>query len=251
METETFRRSFAFREFFFRKNHYFDNREGTPCHFIGRLNSGFGRLSYHGGELSLHSGDIFYIPKGCRYESFWRGDAIAFDSLAFQYFPEDDHIRYLLQKLPSNDRMHHLFHEIQAVKTVNSRTVGLFYLLLAECLPAMRSEPIDRNAALIHRALAFMENTVSCTAADIARACCVSESSLYEAFRRTLGRTPLEEKHRILSEKAVTLLHATDLSVSEIGDRLGVASMAYFRRILRDFTSKTPSEIRKERKNML
>ena len=52
-------------------------------------------------------------------------------------------------------------------------------------------------------------------------------------------------KHRLQTEKAVTLLTATDLSVEEISSQLGFSSAAYFRRVLRQITGKTPREIRK------
>ncbi len=63
---------------------------------------------------------------------------------------------------------------------------------------------------------------------------------LYAAFQAAVGRTPIQIKHKILVEEAVDLLTATDLSVEAVSSFLGFSSTAYFRKILRRETGKTP-----------
>ena len=73
----------------------------------------------------------------------------------------------------------------------------------------------------------------------------MSESGVY-AFFRTFGTTPIELKNAMLAERAVALISSTDLSVEEICGRLGLSSYAYFRKVIRDFAGKSPTEIRRE-----
>ena len=49
---------------------------------------------------------------------------------------------------------------------------------------------------------------------------------------------------------AVRELEHTSLSVEEISDKLGFPNTAYFRKIVKRYTGKTPSVIRKEFKHI-
>ena len=82
-------------------------------------------------------------------------------------------------------------------------------------------------------------------ARTIASACRVSQSTLYAAFRTQRGVTPVHARQRQLVERAVTLLHTTDLPVEQISAQLGFSSPAYFRRVLRMVLGQTPREIRR------
>ena len=75
----------------------------------------------------------------------------------------------------------------------------------------------------------------------------MSESSLYAFFRSYANTTPVQVKNAMLVERAVTLLGSTDLPIEVISDRVGFQSVAYFRRLLRAHTGKTPGAIRRER----
>ena len=81
---------------------------------------------------------------------------------------------------------------------------------------------------------------------DLARHCSMSESGLYAFFREYAGTTPIDMKHRMKVEQAIGLLATTDLSIEEISDRLKFSSAAYFRKIVKEQTGKTPSALRRE-----
>ena len=74
----------------------------------------------------------------------------------------------------------------------------------------------------------------------------MSESGLYAFMREHGHTTPIGLKNRLLVEKAVELLSSTDLSVEEISARLGFCSSAYFRKIVKEQTGKTPTQLRKD-----
>lgn len=80
---------------------------------------------------------------------------------------------------------------------------------------------------------------------ELARHLGMSESGVY-AFFRSFATTPIEVKNSVLAERAVALLSSTDLSVEEICGRLELSSSAYFRKVIRDFVGKSPTEIRRE-----
>jgi AraC-like DNA-binding protein len=83
------------------------------------------------------------------------------------------------------------------------------------------------------------------TPGGCARALHVSAKYLSETIRRDLGTTPTAYINDCLVEEAKKLLRATDLSVGRIASRLGFGSGAYFSRLFRRLTGRSPSEYRK------
>jgi AraC family transcriptional regulator of arabinose operon len=78
----------------------------------------------------------------------------------------------------------------------------------------------------------------------------MSESGLYTLFRENFKTTPIGLKNQTKVEKAVKQLELTSMSVEEISDSLGFPNTAYFRKIVKRYTGKTPSVIRKEFKHI-
>lgn len=97
----------------------------------------------------------------------------------------------------------------------------------------------------MRRALSYMRRIPARTCPRSRRACRVSQSTLYAAFRTQRGVTPVHARQRLQVERAVTLLHTTDLPVEQISAQLGFSSPAYFRRVLRMVLGQTPREIRR------
>ena len=91
-----------------------------------------------------------------------------------------------------------------------------------------------------------MQDMQSFSVPLLARACRVSESGLYAAFRQEEGCTPLSAWQRIQAARAVSLLRTTDLPIEAIAERLGYCSATYFRAVLRRTLGKTPRQIRRE-----
>ena len=81
--------SFHFNTFRREKYSYTDNRRGSPDHYIAYMRSGHCRIVTETYTVEIQEGDVFYIPYGIPYQSYWYGhDLICFDSYAFRFFPE-------------------------------------------------------------------------------------------------------------------------------------------------------------------
>ena len=159
MNNIQFSQSFRFYTFSFSRYHYTDNRAGVADHYIGYMKSGSARLVSDCEQIHLTEGDLFYIPCGCRYQSYWQGTeeekrggaeggeesqrpAISFDSFAFRYFPERENLYFPLQKIPfgpAAEEAVRLIGLLEADQQVSCRTVGLLYQLLDLLRPYMRS----------------------------------------------------------------------------------------------------------------
>ncbi|MBQ4321148.1 MAG: helix-turn-helix transcriptional regulator [Oscillospiraceae bacterium] len=246
MDNAGFSNCFRFLTITFAKRHVTDNRGGVDRHFIGYMRRGHVTLESQDRTITADAGEVFYIPNGCRYISRWEDpELIRFESFGFRLFPDGSNRRYLLQKLHPDAEGFRLLEALSADKETSCRSVGLLYAFLGRMLPQMESEPLDAKAAIVEKAVSYMAQNPEFSAQELARHCGTSQSGLYAAFQQSTGITPVEMKHRLQAEKAVTLLTATDLSVEEISSQLGFSSAAYFRRVLRQITGKTPREIRK------
>ena len=247
MENILFRDAFRFVRFRFDRAHYTDNRAGACPHYFGYMRKGHARLVADGREISVEEGDLFYIPSGLSYQSYWAGEpTVCFDSYSLAFLPEGEAV-YPLQKIAQSEEMRTLLARLGARElSTDSESLGLFFLLFAAARPHMETHPRGRAHTVVETALAHMEDCEALNIPALARHCRVSESGLFAAFRALRGETPLACFHRLQVERAIHLLTSTDLSVEEVSARLGFCSPAYFRRILRRETGKTPREIRRE-----
>lgn len=73
----------------------------------------------------------------------------------------------------------------------------------------------------------------------------LSRSAAYRRFRQQLGRSPKQEQMRLRIIRARELLEDTDLSITEIGQRIGYEESKYFIHVFKQQTGTTPLKYRK------
>jgi transcriptional regulator GlxA family with amidase domain len=78
----------------------------------------------------------------------------------------------------------------------------------------------------------------------LAAIACVSESNFIRSFKATFGETPHRYLQRRRIERAMYLLRASELSVTDICMQCGFASLGTFSRTFRDVVGESPSEFR-------
>jgi AraC family L-rhamnose operon transcriptional activator RhaR/AraC family L-rhamnose operon regulatory protein RhaS len=80
--------------------------------------------------------------------------------------------------------------------------------------------------------------------ADILQKTGMSKNTFLRNFKRATGSTPIDYLIHIRVLKASSLLQETDMSISEIGYKVGFADSNYFSRVFRKVTGLTPREFR-------
>ena len=254
MKQILFYKSFSFRTIILHSFRHTDNSKGIPCHFVGRMHSGNGIIrAVSGEELHLSAGDIFYLPAGLQYHSYWKTDktgdrSVSWESYGFTHLPIPSETRYAMQKIyPSAEAVKWL-DNLEQDQTVSAASVGYLYLFLSKVLPDLRIVESDPKKALLQTALDYIMRNESFTVPELARACGISESGIYALFRKYANTTPIEIKHRLIAERAVAMLTNTDMTVETIALSLDLCSSAYLRKILKKQTGRTPLQIRGDAK---
>lgn len=248
-----FYNSFKYKLYQFKNFRHCDQSHGIKFHCIARMRYGDARFVMTNGKVfSVTAGDVFYLPLGLCYESFWNGDTgaenrIEWESYGFLYFPLEQERRYPPQKLQIDEEATDYLNRLFQDRAVTPTSAGLLYLFLGKVLPAMEQTEADPGEFLMTRAKKYISEHPDFRVPDLARHCNVSESGLYAFFREYAHTTPIELKNQIQIERAISLLESTDLSVEEIASRLGFSSTPYFRRLIKHQTGKTPTEIKKGR----
>ncbi|MBQ9131494.1 MAG: helix-turn-helix transcriptional regulator, partial [Clostridia bacterium] len=236
MDDIGFCNSFAFRVFSFQRHVHTDNSHGIPHHFFGKLLCGRGRIEPIEGEpLDLQEGDVFYLPMGLCYHSYWtpsvREGTVSWESYRFEWIPQSQIKHYALQKFSCTEKELAWLGEIKKTGDASARDVGLLYTFLGSVLPRMANMNTDPRRQLLIRAEAYISEHLDLQVPSLARHLGMSESGLYAFFQSYAHTTPVKIKNRILVEKAIPLLCDTDLSVEEICARLGFQTAAYFRKL--------------------
>lgn len=251
MEQMLFYKSFKIQTVQMKSFRHTDYSSGIPCHFVARMKTGSGIIrTLSGEELHLQAGDIFYLPKGLQYHSYWSIDktgdcSVSWESYGFIHLPVYNEVRYVMQKITPSEEALKWLNCLAQEQTVSLASVGYLYLFLSEVLPHMHVLELNPKTALIQTAFDYIQRNKNFSVPELARECCISESGLYSLFRNYANSTPIEIKHRLIAERVISLLTTTDLSVETIASNVGLCSSAYLRKILKKQTGRTPSQIRK------
>lgn len=251
MDNISFCKSFSFRLLQKKYSSHTDNSAGISCHFIARMRKGSARfVTLSGNVMNFECGDIFYLPIGLRYHSYWTPDvyekAVEWESYGFRNFPLLSSAQYEIQQLHPDDEAVGYLDGLYRNCSVSPESVGLLYLFLGKVLPSMQETDQNPKANLLLKAEQYIREHPDFHVKEVAQFCGISESGLYALFRNHANITPIDMKNKLLTEQAVQLLSSTDLSVEEISDQLHFCSSAYFRKIIKEQTGKTPTELRRE-----
>lgn len=252
MTDAQFCKSFRFRQLQYNKNHI-QECAGAVQHYIICLQCGTVKVCAKGKTFYFAKGDVFYIPQGRKYEASWSPDesgTVRWLSYGFDMIPNKENRRYCLQGISlEGERAAALAQLIQST-AVNALSVGRLYAFWGLACEVMRVSPETSRFARVDKALEYMQSHSSCSVAEVAQYCGISESGLYSIFREKLGKTPVEMKHEILISQAVELLTGTDLSVEEISAKLEFSSTSYFRKVFKAQQGMSPLELRRQRKRI-
>ena len=239
--------NFVFHNIKFTKYHYTDNTKGSPHNYIAYMHKGHSKIISDEKTININSGDIFFIPKGLPYQSYWHGeDEIEFFSYGFNELDAGDFYKYSLQVFtPESDLANKLISVPTNGNYADCRTLGLFYDAMAEIIPHLETDSANNNELIIKKIKSCIRKYPHLTMREISQKCSISEPYMYSLFKKTSNTTPNEYRRKVLCEMATELLLTTNKSIEEISGILNFSSSSYFRKVLKKYTGLTPGEIRR------
>jgi AraC-like DNA-binding protein len=243
-----FSNQLSFNVYEWSKYRYTDNRAGAHPYYIAMMIEGTGKLVSKDTTLTVCAGDVFYIPSGYPYQSYWYGEeSINFISLAFSAMPDQQNGYTRLQAVDCDNGIRELFYEIAKRDMIDCKTVGLFYCLLDRILPKLQEAHASRQEGLVEAAKRIITQDPFLSVSDLAKRLAVSESALYLAFRRC-SRTHIGEyRTECILERAKQMLISTDATIESISSALDFSSGSYFRKCFKKAYGITPRAFRQKR----
>ena len=246
MDETSFLNSFALHADTYQSEHHVDVSTGNSLHYLHLVTQGTAVLVGRDQQLQAAKGDLIYVPKGYPYQAYWSGEPSAnIYSVGFAHFPCS--ASYGMQVVTPGKQAVDVLHSLIKEKEINALSIGRIYTLLGLLLPDMTQIDTGRQSQLIETAIEYMRQHPCAQMPEVAKACCISESTLYLNFQKALHKTPNDVRQELRCETAATLLATTDLSVEEISHTLGFSSSTYFRKVFRAGTGHSPSQYRSKK----
>lgn len=241
-----FCKGFTFRLLKFKNYRFSDSRSGIPVNYLAYMVCGNAKIVTEEETVTISEGEVFYIPNGCKYRSYWYGEPnIEFISLAFPFLPNFENRRYEPQVIPASREEIDLMYEIVNEPTENPVGVGKLYLLIGKLMPNMAHRKKGKVEELVDKAGRIIYSDPKKSVKEVAKICAVSQSALFAAFKRRSDKSLGEIRRESIMKKSKDALISTDTSIEEIAISLGFCSGAYFRKCFKDYFGISPREMRK------
>lgn len=217
---------------------------------IGVIVKGSGTYIYMNKKLAVNEGDIVFIPENIYCYSEWHGDP-EIEVIYVSCFMHYDQFQYEPQIISCDDAVKKELIKISNLLSADFaaelEAYSLFYRLLQEILPRMQQTDISLDKTL-QTAIAFIVDhwDGDFSVGELAKTCCVSESTIYHLFKKEWGQTPIAFLNSIRINKAIEYLENSNFSVATISQLVGFHSENHFRKVFTGITGVTPLKYRKK-----
>ena len=217
---------------------------------VGVIIKGSGTYIYLNKKLNVNEGDIVFIPENIYCYSEWHGSP-EIEVIYVSCFMHYEQFRYEPQIIYYDNEIKNELIEISNLLSVDYikelEAYSLFYKLLKKVLPQMVRSNISYDKTL-QTAIEFITDNWNddFSIVDLAKKCCVSESTLYHLFQKELGQTPVNFMNSIKINNAIKYLESSNYSISTISRLVGFNSENHFRKVFRSVTDTTPSKFKKK-----
>ena len=235
----------------FHKYHFCRGNSNKRKSRFGIVLKGSGAYIYLNKRLSVHAGDAVFIPEHIYCYSEWHGEP-EIEVVYLSCFMHYESFKYEPQIIDVGEQEKNDILQISALLSKKKPAIfeaySRFYQLLQGIVAKLKPSEIAFDKTLQSAVEYLTQNwDKSFCVADLARHCCVSESTLYHLFRRELGQTPIRFLHSVRVNVAIEQLENTNLAVSTVSALVGFHSENHFRRVFTELTGTTPLQYRKKR----
>lgn len=235
----------------FHRYHFCRGNSNRRKSRLGIILKGGGTYLYLNQKLKVNEGDVVFIPENVYCYSEWHGEP-DIEVVYLSCFLHYERFKYEPQLLNVTEKIKHDILQIAALLSGGEAELlegySHFYRLLGTILPQMKQSSISFDKTL-QSAVEYLTDhwNERFSVSDLARHCCVSESTLYHLFQKELGQTPIHFLNSIRINVAIEHLENTNYSIATVSGLVGFQSENHFRKVFSEFTGTTPLKYRKNR----
>ena len=205
--------------------------------------------SSNGDNLTLLPGQILFIPPDTKYKLVFThaaGEICYGRTLCCRFFPEVSTYNFSPQIIDLDEKLLDFLNQVpETSTTVNCYFIFKTYQFLNELLQHLKKSN-EKYIKILQPALDYMNSHDQYDIPELAALCNISESYFYILFKKALGITPIQHKHKLQASKAEFLLKTTDLTIDEVAERVGYSSASHFRSVFNRRFSNSPKKIRQK-----
>jgi len=216
---------------------------------IGIIMKGSGNYIFFNKKINVTEGDVVFIPENIYCYSEWKGNP-EIEVVYVNCFMHYDGYFYEPQIIKCEGKIKEDL--LQITELLSSTYIqeleaySVFYKLLQSILPNMIRSDFSINKTLCDAIEYITDNwDKNFSIGDVAKNCCVSESTLYHLFQKELGQTPIGFLNAIKINHAIEYLENSKYSVATISRLVCFHSENHFRKVFNDITGTTPLKFRK------
>lgn len=233
----------------FEKYHFCRGNSNKRKSRLGVIIKGNGTYIYLNKKLRVSEGDVVFIPENIYCYSEWHGEP-KIEVVYLSCFMHYENYKYEPQVIDVEEDIKEDILQIAELLSINDmdslEAYSRFYKLLQNVIVKMNTSDIIYDKVLLNAVEYITDHwDQNFPIADLAKKCCVSESTLYHLFQKELGQTPIKFIHSIRINIAIEHLENSNYSVATISELVGFRSENYFRKVFADFTGTTPLKYRK------
>ena len=240
---------------------------------IIQVTEGLAEMQINNTYLTLSSGDIVLIGSNeihnlygnCRHKVL-NIDPQSIHQIRDSYediFPADTAYKWL----KANDK-NAVYHQVtgnlhQIIELYGNKSKGYSLRIMAEVYELLgfiqeytethahsqgQSTQIKKeDLRRLNKVLDYIDENYSqfITVEDIARVVSLTPNYFCRFFKKSMGKTFFEYLNSYRCAQAEILLHTTELSITEISNKAGFASISYFNKVYKKIKGCTPSKARK------
>ena len=236
----------------FNKYHFCRGNSNRRKSRFGIIIKGNGTYIYLNKKLRVKEGDIVFIPENIYCYSEWHGEP-EIEVVYLSCFMHYESFKYEPQIIESSLELQNSIIQISDLLSSSNEldileAYSRFYKLLQSVIVKMRQTDIAFDKTL-QTAIEFITDNwdKSLSISEVAKKCCVSESTLYHLFQKELGQTPIGFLNSIRINVAIEHLENSNYSISTISRTVGFNSDNHFRKVFFEYTGTTPLRYRKSR----
>lgn len=202
-------------------------------------------------SVTASVGDVVYLPKGKRYTAFFQGEEDGEADVLVNFMLSD----VLGRGLSLSDDI------FRVAEAAEEALAALFARIAACCSGAggvmeskrLMFEVMERLVAgqdgredvrTVEDCVSYINERYAEIdgVAQLARMCGLGETAFRRRFRESVGMSPVHYINAVKVERACRMLRSSEVTVQEVCQRLGFYDVAYFHKVFKRYTGKTPGE---------